>query len=317
MKKNINIILSISAGLIILFYFIRNYSLTQFRVLLPTINFPLFFLGMILMNVNFTLMAKRWKLLYPEYSFKDSYYSSVIAIAANTVIPWRGGEIVRSLFLKRRTGISNAQNLGKIAIERIFDVFLLFVLLLFASVYLGSEIRSSMNHILMIGIGLFLAVFLAGIVYKKVNFSMKSYLVNKCESRFILSKIVNKIFESLDILNKLTIKNYIIGIITTFLITLISVVVFWIMSKSSQIDVSLFETFIIYPIVTLSISLPISVGYVGVFHAASILALSFLGIQDPDLIGKVIILHLFRITPPLLLGWVLMVSSNHFHKNID
>ena len=67
---------------------------------------------------------------------------------------------------------------------------------------------------------------------------------------------------------------------------------------------------IIFPLIVLSISLPISVAHIGVYHAAMIISLSYIQVNDADLLGKVIIVHLVSIIPPILYGGILLSLAN-------
>ena len=84
----------------------------------------------------------------------------LIGLFFNSILPFRAGEAARLVYLARRTGISRAETLATIAVERVFDVLAL-VLILFASLPFLPELtwlRAAVWLALGVGLGLGLAV---------------------------------------------------------------------------------------------------------------------------------------------------------------
>jgi uncharacterized membrane protein YbhN (UPF0104 family) len=62
--------------------------------------------------------------------------------------------------------------------------------------------------------------------------------------------------------------------------------------------------------VGLGISVPSAPGYVGVFHAAAVLALAMFGVPTAPAVGYAIVLHACGFIPITLFGWVLLLREH-------
>ena len=84
----------------------------------------------------------------------------LVGLFFNTVLPFRAGEAARLLSLARRAGISRAETLATIAVERVFDVLALVVILLVSLPFLPEVtwLRAAIWLALVLGVGLALAI---------------------------------------------------------------------------------------------------------------------------------------------------------------
>jgi hypothetical protein len=74
-----------------------------------------------------------------EHQLKDAVAITTIGYMGNTVLPARGGEVLRILLLGDRTTAKRREILGSIVPERILDAAALAVLFLVLSLALSSE----------------------------------------------------------------------------------------------------------------------------------------------------------------------------------
>jgi glycosyltransferase 2 family protein len=84
----------------------------------------------------------------------------LIGLFFNNILPFRAGEAARLVYLARRAGVSRAETLATVVVERVFDVLAL-VLILFVSVPFLPEVtwfRTAVWLALALGVGLGLAV---------------------------------------------------------------------------------------------------------------------------------------------------------------
>ncbi len=93
---------------------------------------PLSVLGIVaLMTVLLVVKGVRWWLIVPSRAEAPIWRCvrlSIVAMFLNAFIPLRGGDVARGLLLSRETGLPRAQALGTVALDKIFDMLSIAVL---------------------------------------------------------------------------------------------------------------------------------------------------------------------------------------------
>ena len=151
LNRIIKIVISILVSFLLMCYLIHNYELFSIKKIVDVMDYKLLLSGLGSMFVTFLICGYRWKFIYPQYPFTKSFTSVVIAQAVNSIIPLRGGEILRAALLKKETGIPTIQTLGRIVIERLLDFFTLLCLLIISIVSFNIDVRSNAFTLLMMG----------------------------------------------------------------------------------------------------------------------------------------------------------------------
>ena len=100
---------------------------------------PLYiFLSVPPMMIAYIFRVLRWKILMlpvKRLSFGQLLGATLIGFTANNLLPLRAGEFVRPAVVKARYGTSFTSTLATIAVERLFDLLALSVVLVFVCVF--------------------------------------------------------------------------------------------------------------------------------------------------------------------------------------
>jgi uncharacterized protein (TIRG00374 family) len=119
--------------------------------------------SVILLALSVPLRALRWWAVFspgrrPPLGVTTN--ALLVGLFFNNVLPFRAGEAARLLYLARRTGVSRAETLATIAVERVFDVLALVLLLLVSLPFLPEVtwLRAAIWLAVVLGVGLALAV---------------------------------------------------------------------------------------------------------------------------------------------------------------
>lgn len=114
--------------IVILLKIDREKTLFQFSRL----NFFHFALISLLILPEVFIKACRWRMLLKiqkiDYTLYDSFVSYLGGIFAGIITPGRVGEATRALYLKEDKGVSYTEGLASIFVDRLFDLYLLFLL---------------------------------------------------------------------------------------------------------------------------------------------------------------------------------------------
>jgi len=313
MKKIITILgLLISA--IVLWYIIKNYDLqaawetiklTPIHIVLAMIMVYLF---------AFILRALRWKLMladaHSKIKFTDLLKSIVIGFAGNNVLPARGGELVRMEFFSRKTKVSRVTAISSIGIEKILDALVLLVFISVISIFISksneliSETIWLVSLILIPVFGALIGIRIFGAIIIKYLSSHSKPLFNKIADKF------ESIYASV-LFFKLNLNVFKI-LALSVLIWLFEGAVF-VIALHSMIDVGTQNVFLIgilaLTVVNFAIIIPSSPGFIGVFQAAIVLALSSFAIDESQSLGVAILVHSCQFFPTTLLGLFVFLTN--------
>jgi len=269
-----------------------------------------------MMGCSYILGGFRWHYLYREYPIAVSIHGVIISIAANSIIPARGGELLRAFYLKQETDISIPETIARIIVERVLDAISIFSYLILTILLLGRYIGKNVNRILIIGVVLVICTIL--ILFFYVVFSHRiDIFLKKLGRKFRVSeKIVNKGKDFLHTFKKLKMKRIILPLLFSFVITILGVMSLWFFLNACGINAELGDSILIFPLIALSISIPVTVGNICVYHGVMLGALSLIGFSGASLFTEVIFVHLLTILPSIFYGWILVVLKHLSYKQI-
>lgn len=280
--------------------------------------------GIAVYMVRVWVTAWRWHyLLRPLKKIPANTMFPIVAIGymGNNIYPARAGEVLRSVVLKRRQGVSISASLATIIVERIFDavVMLAFVFLNLpelARVTTGSNSAAMITFPLIgkvtiqamaiggavIFIGA-LVVFLLAAMFPKVTERLVTWaIVHLVPARF-QQKTKDLSFRFLEGLESLRSPQEALMIFfTSVIIWLLETAKYWFVMHAFHFQVSFFALMLMNGIVNLATTLPSAPGYVGTFDAPGIALLIAYGVPGAVAIGYTLVLHAALWLPITVLG---------------
>jgi hypothetical protein len=84
----------------------------------------------------------------------------------------------------------------------------------------------------------------------------------------------------------------------------------WLLLFAVRLDLPLVAGWTVMTFVGFGVSIPSAPGYVGVWHAASVLALSIFGVGQATALGYALLYHASQFVPITLLGWLFLVREH-------
>lgn len=143
-KKILKYILSAALAALLLYFSFRGVDWNEFWSILGSCKWPFVALSMLAGLCGFIIRALRWRLLLlpiePGTSFISCYDGFTIGKLADFALP-HVGEFVRCGYV-RRGRVSYDKALGTVVLERSWDIFTLFLLLLIVLAFKWSEFGS-------------------------------------------------------------------------------------------------------------------------------------------------------------------------------
>jgi uncharacterized protein (TIRG00374 family) len=226
--------------------------------------------------ITMWVRAFRWqKLLLPvrKLGYGTLYSSVMIGFMANNLLPARVGEVIRALSLSQKHQLSKTSVFATIVAERAFDSLGLLTAFMITLIFIDypGELKKAGLIILLISL---LALGFLLLLKTKTDFAVKMI----CDPIGSLSKIIAAKTES--ILRKFAVGLTILTDPRLILIVYLQSVFLWVFAGISgyliflsfDLHPQVWAAFIVLFATALGVSLPSSPGYIGIYHAACIIA---------------------------------------------
>ena len=314
-------------GAIVVYWIFRG---TDWRAIISTVHnadIDQILVGFVFMICSQISRSIRWYIIvrksFPT-KFGIVYTSAQLGMLFNFLIPARLGELIRAYLLAKGSRISAAQCLGTIMIDKIFDLIMVLLALIFLSLFILShgELRipafltgtqspvvisnAVVNYVIvLIWVVLTVTITLMALACAKapaLNIFLNRVLSFIPDSwRKKLLNTVERIVNGLRILNSK--KSLIITFFWSLLVWVFSYLAIYFMI-SALLGSSLMASFIVLVLVAVFIAIPIVPGVFGQYHLAVIIGLLFFYPDMPkeELRAIALIIHFFTLFTVVSLG---------------
>jgi len=279
---------------------------------------------------SFIIRAVRWRMILSrDYSLKiNSLISSLfIGFMSNCLLPARMGEIYRAHLFGKKENINRVEVFASVVVERIFDGFILFFILLFSIVRFYSKpwvikLAFAAGSIF-IGGFIFLLLFAKSTKTEVLN-QFFSIINNKlpAPAAKILQYGFNKINSVIEpFASGLTIFNsnslLLKSLFLTFIIWLLEGSFIFLVIKSFGISIHLFAAIFILCVVAFSTMIPAGPASIGPYQWGYILALGVFGVVQEKALAVSIINQLVMILSVSVAGLFYMWKDHINIKDIE
>ena len=257
------------------------------------------------------LRAVRWWALYADDTrppLRAVTYALMVGYLFNNILPARAGEAARVIALHRRAATPRVETLGTVVVERIFDVLALLVVLFACYPWLPeiSWLRTAAiaGAVLLAGLLVAVAV-LARYEERAVRWLLSPLRrVRRAGIAERAEYAVVNAMRGLVALREPRIALY--GMVLTIVSWLVVGVSFWILMAAFDLDVPLAAALLVTVAINFSLVLPSGPAALGVFEAATVIALAAYDVPQADALSYALVLHLLNLVPFVLIGAILM-----------
>lgn len=307
--KNAVAFLGLIISIFIVWYILGKYDLQSAWESVKSVSIHSIVIMIVIYLSTFLLRAWRWKLMLSDITdanFILLFKSIVLGFAGNNIIPARGGELLRMEYVSRRKGLSRATTLTSIGLEKILDGLVLLSILLVCSLFISKSNEMLDSLIKIVSLVFIPAIFFVIILKFKGN-SLIGYL-DKKEGKIIkfASGLIRKFIDALGFIKPDFNSVKVLALST--IIWLVEGIVFVLGMISVGIESQyVLLGFTALCVVNFGILIPSSPGYIGVFQAAVILALTTMGIEKNNSLAVAIIIHACQFFPTTFSGFIVIV----------
>ena len=226
----------------------------------------------------------------------------------NNILPARAGEAARVISLHARTRTPRAQTIGTVVAERVFDVLALLIILFAAYPWLPeiSWLRAAAIFGAVVVVAVAIAVFVLVRYDERAIHWLLSPLRRIRRDGFAERVELAAINATRGLV---AIRDPRIALQSLALTTLSWVVLsvsYWILMQGFALDVPFVAGLLVTITINMSLVLPSSPAALGVFEAATVIALAAFDVAQAEALSYALVLHLLNLVPFLVAGAVLL-----------
>jgi uncharacterized membrane protein YbhN (UPF0104 family) len=224
----------------------------------------------------------------------DAYALVPVGYMGNTVLPARGGEVLRVILLARREGVSRRAVLGSIVSERLLDAASL-VLLFAGLTWFGVAGTPVGQRPALLAVGALVLGALA----------LWGYLALRRRGRMegFAARIRPLVGGSKPLLGP----PGLVLLAVTLAVWLIEGAIFWIVAQSLELDVAPLEGCFLLVLSAFFSLIPAAPGYVGTFDAAIVFGLRAIGVTGGQALSFALLVRFVLFFPVTVVGLGLLV----------
>jgi uncharacterized protein (TIRG00374 family) len=275
---------------------------SDLRWLVPAL--PVFALAIV-------LRAVRWWALFAAAQrppLRAVTYALLVGYFFNNILPARAGEAARVIALHKRAATPKAETVGTVVVERLFDVLALLIVL-FASYPWLPEI-SWLKAAAIFGAVVVAALVVLAVVIVRYDERAVHWLLSplrRIRRAGVAERLEAATVNATRGLVALRSPRIALrGMVLTIASWVMLGVSYWILTKAFSLDLPLVAGMLVTVAINLSLVLPSSPAALGVFEAATIVALRAFDVPQAEALSYALVLHLLNLVPFLLIGAALL-----------
>lgn len=327
-KRKIYFAVGILISVVLIWVLFRNIDFNRLWAALQEANYWWFIPTILLTVFTMYQRAFRWRgMLEPikRVKFPNLLAATCVGFMANNVLPLRMGEFVRAYSLSAQDkGITKSASLATIFVERmVFDLVAL--LIIFGGVItFSSSLKGHIDEDIIFGINISIAIAFVALVLmvvlalrpQRVGELLTKYLFFLPEAgKEFIQGIILKFSRGLEFLRN--IKSVASVTLQTLLIWILMGISNYFVFAAFNFDVPLDAAFVLLVVVSISILVPSSPGFIGVYHFGVVWSLNVYGIKDERALSCAIVLHAVQYLVITIMGFYFLKKEHLSLKKLE
>lgn len=313
-KRAIRLAVGISLAALFLWLVFRQVSLNELASTLHEVNSALMLAALIAFFLGYSCRIERWRLMLKHERSNLNWAGCagplMASVAANNVLPFRAGDLLRAFAFNRRLGITAATSVTSLLVERLLDLLMIVVLLGLALTYFGTG--SSQLYLgvsgafLIVGAAVISFVLLFPTAFAPMALAL-GRLVALAAPHFG-QKLLEQIDKCFSALQQMAQGPTMIRLVFwSALAWLFEGFVFLFAALALPAIQSPAAAWMALPIGTLATVIPSTPGYVGTFDFFTVRAMTSFGNTTPAATAYALLVHALLWLPPTLVGGVYLL----------
>jgi uncharacterized protein (TIRG00374 family) len=307
------LLLAIAFSALLLWWAFRDVDFAEALAYLRAVRLGWLLSAVLVATCLFPLRLFRWRLLLRRedgapYPWTPLWHAVAMGFAANNLLPFRAGEVVRTVVASRLTGARLTTSLASVAVERVFDALTVVGLLALALLSPGMPPGLSVAGIPVqqaattAGLLALAALVCAGLVvaFPRAAEAVVRRIIPSDKIALRLIELIEGIRQGLAVLQS---PSRLIGVIVwSVVLWLVNALSFYLAFVAFDLPVSYTGAVVLQGVLAFGIAIPSAPGYVGPFEAAIIAVLALYGIGASQAVAYAVGYHITTFVPITVLG---------------
>ena len=327
-KKQIYFLVGLTISIVLVWFLFRNIDIQLLWAALQQANYWWFVPTVLIIAFTMYQRAFRWNLMLAPIKavpFSNLLAATCIGFMANNVLPLRMGEFVRAYSLALQDkGLTKSASLATIFVERmVFDLVALLVI--FGGVLtFSTSLKGHIDERTIFGIYISIIIALVGLLLmillavrpKSVGEGLAKYLFFIPDNgKEFIKGIIVRFARGLEFLRDW--KAVLSITIQTLLIWILMGVSNYFVFAAFDFELPLDAAFVLLVVVSISILLPSSPGFVGVYHVGVVWSLNVYGIAGERALSCAIVLHVVQYLVITIMGFYFLKKEHLSLKKLE
>jgi len=297
----------IALSLVFAWLALRGIEVAELRSALAGQDYVFLLPAAAALAVAVALRAWRWQLVF-AHEARPRYQHVLNAMLAgylfNTILPARAGELARVQVLGRRSGISRANVLATVVLERTYDLLVLVALLALASPFLPHV--GWLSAAVALGCALAGALLVAAFVVRRFGERAARRLLRPLAwlpgiDSDRARRVADNAVHGLATLRLTRLVAIAIAVTTASWLALAAST--WFLVLGTDMDVGFGAAMLVVVATNLVLVLPSSPAALGTFEAAALLALAAYDVEREQALSFALVLHALNALPYIPIGY--------------
>jgi uncharacterized protein (TIRG00374 family) len=306
-------LLAVTLSALLLWWAFRDVDLREAIGFLQRVRIAWLAAAVLTATSLFPLRLLRWRLLLRRedggpFAWLPLWHAIAMGFAANNLLPFRAGEVVRTVAASRLTGARLTTSLASVAVERVFDALTVVGLLALALLLPGMPAGLTVAGVpvqrvtTMAGLVAATGLVIAGLV---VAFPLAAEKVARAvvpsdRVALRLIELIEGVRQGLSVLRS---PARFAGVAAwSVVLWLVNALSFYLAFQAFELPVNFAGALVLQGVLAFGIAVPSAPGYVGPFEAAITAVLAIYGIGASQAIAYAVGYHLTTFIPITLLG---------------
>lgn len=328
-RKTLSVIVGIAISVVLMWLLFRNIEFDKLTAALQGANYFWLIPNVLMIMLTMYLRAYRWSFMVrpvKDVAFHKLLAATCIGFMANNVLPLRLGEFVRAYSLSSQDrDVSKSASMATIFVERmVFDLTALLIIfgavMGIAAIDLPDEMRFGIYFALTIALtGLVSVMLLARHPERSGDYLTRYLFFLPARIKNLLKEIVVRFSAGLEFITQFRTAASVGG--QTLLIWLLMGISNYFVFLAFGFEVPLVTSYLLLVVVSVSILVPSSPGFLGVYHWAVVFALTELshheGIGTTEAVSFALVLHAAQYIPITLMGFYFLKKEHLSLKQLE
>jgi uncharacterized protein (TIRG00374 family) len=303
------LLLAIAFSALLLWWAFRDVDFAEALAYLRAVRLGWLLSAVLVATCLFPLRLFRWRLLLRRedgapYPWTPLWHAVAMGFAANNLLPFRAGEVVRTVVASRLTGARLTTSLASVAVERVFDALTVVGLLALALLPPGLSVAGIpvQQAATTAGLLALAALVCAGLVvaFPRAAEAVVRRIIPSDKIALRLIELIEGIRQGLAVLQS---PSRLIGVIVwSVVLWLVNALSFYLAFVAFDLPVSYTGAVVLQGVLAFGIAIPSAPGYVGPFEAAIIAVLALYGIGASQAVAYAVGYHITTFVPITVLG---------------